>query len=330
MLDPSDRRLVAALQIHPRATYRQLASALDQSESTVARRLQALLEGGKFRIAAHPDPLICGMGRPVLMRLRCQAGSAGHVATALATRPDVRFLAGVTGSYDLIMELIASSKRHLAQVLSYELNEVPGIVHTTSEGVLRTMKTTFDWSRGLLPPETVDKLQRTAPAPGTDRGGAVELDEDDLALIAGLKDDGRATYKDLAARTGLSESTVRRRVEALARTGALVLATLVEPAELGFDAEFFFHVRVQPDRLDAVADAFAGRPEVRYLSSSYGYGGLTGEVILPSQDDVYDFSRETFARLEGIHDVEIAMELETYKRGHMLSNPSTLAETRHE
>jgi DNA-binding Lrp family transcriptional regulator len=331
-MDPADRQLVAALQINARATYRQLALALDTSESTIARRVGALRSDGRVRIVAVTDPIVCGLGRPVLVRLRCLAGRAGEVARALAPRPDVRFLAGVTGSYDLIMELIVDSKRHLAEVLSYELVEIEGATQTTTDAVLRTLKTSYDWSRELLPAGVAAALQDSAHTgisqSGRDGNPArVSLDSDDLALVAVLRDDGRATYRELADRTGLSEATARRRAEALVSSGAIFFATIVEPVELGFDAEFFFHARVRPDRLEAVAEAFASRPEVRYLSSSFGYGGLTGEVILHSQDDVYEFSRETFAQLDGIVEVEIALELETYKRAHALTqtqvNPRT-------
>jgi DNA-binding Lrp family transcriptional regulator len=322
-MEQADRQLVAALQINARATYRQLSLVLDVSESTIARRVGALRAGGRLRITAAADPIACGLGRPVLVRLRCHAGTAGEVARELALRPDVRFLAGVTGSYDMIMELIVDSKRHLAEVLSYEMVEVKGVSWTTTDAVLRTLKTSYDWSRELLAPEIIRALEETVP-PGRVGGGSdtrdrIRLDNDDLALIAVLREDGRATYRDLADRTSLSEATTRRRVEALVSRGAIFFATIVEPAELGFDAEFFFHARVRPDRLEEVAEAFAARPEVRYLSSSYGYGGLTGEVILHSQDDVYEFSRETFARLEGISDVEVALELETYKRAYDLT-----------
>jgi DNA-binding Lrp family transcriptional regulator len=325
-----DRKIAAALQIGPRASYRQLAVALEMSESTVARRVQALLGSGQVRIAAHPDSIVCGMGRPVLVRIRCRPGGAREVAAVLAQRPDVRFLAVVTGTYDLIMELIVSSKRHLAQVLSSELTDVPGITHTMSDTVVRGLKTSYDWSRGLLSAKAAALLEQHATSAGRERGGAVALDTDDLALIAALKDDGRTTYKELAGRTDLSESTVRRRVEVLTSTGAMIMATFVEPADLGFDAEFIFHARVRPDRLEAVADAFMERPEVRYLSASYGFGGLTGEVILPTPDEVYDFSRATFGGLDGINEVEVAMELETYKRSHMLSNHTRLTENTHD
>jgi DNA-binding Lrp family transcriptional regulator len=329
-MDQNDRQLVAALQLNARATYRQLAPLLDMSESTIARRVGALRMDGRLRIVAVEDTIVCGLGRPVLVRLRCRAGSAREVARELAPRPDVRFLAGTTGSYDLIMELIVGSKRHLASVLSYELMDIPGAIETSTDAVLRTLKTSFDWSRELLPDDVVAAIRVSAPRPpvvGPDTSARVRLDGDDLALVAVLREDGRATYKELADRTGLSEATARRRVESLVNGGAIFFATIVEPAELGFDAEFFFHVRVRPDRLEAVAEAFAARPEVRYLSSSFGYGGLIGEVILHSQDDVDEFSRQTFAKLDGIVDVEVALELETYKRAHALTQIQTTPTT---
>jgi hypothetical protein len=73
-----------------------------------------------------------------------------RVAHALADRSDVRFVALVTGSFDIVMELIVPSRRYLAGVLLEELPKVGGIEDTTTETVLRNFKMSYDWSSELL------------------------------------------------------------------------------------------------------------------------------------------------------------------------------------
>ena len=59
-LDELDRRIVAALQVDPRATWGQIGAAVAASETTVLRRVQCLRENGVLVILGAPDPLRCG------------------------------------------------------------------------------------------------------------------------------------------------------------------------------------------------------------------------------------------------------------------------------
>jgi len=45
----------------------------------------------------------------------------------------------------------------------------------------------------------------------------VQLDDRDLAIVAALQEDARATYADVAGRVGMSQSAVHDRVPALLR-----------------------------------------------------------------------------------------------------------------
>ncbi|MGW3473659.1 Lrp/AsnC family transcriptional regulator, partial [Saccharopolyspora sp. NPDC000995] len=71
-----DRRIVAALQLNGRAPWGAVAKHVGASESTVLRRAEKLTESGRLRIIGVVDVLRCGLGVPVLTRLRCRPGSA--------------------------------------------------------------------------------------------------------------------------------------------------------------------------------------------------------------------------------------------------------------
>src|SRR5262245_65614329 len=73
-LSELDRRIVAALQIDPRASWRWLAEIVDSSESTVARRARALASAGACRSVAMLDPIRGGLGHALLVQLRFQSG----------------------------------------------------------------------------------------------------------------------------------------------------------------------------------------------------------------------------------------------------------------
>lgn len=313
-MDELDRKIAAALQVNGRASWLQVARVVESSESTVARRAQRMIEAEDLRVVAVADPVRCGFGYPVLMQLNYEAGAAYRVARTLAERSDVRFLALVTGSFDIVLEMIVPSRRYLARVLLEELPQIEGIKETTTETVLRNFKMSYDWSHELLEgvrTELVRPLETSEPT-----GKPYSLDAIDLRLYELLLEDGRRSFSELAALSGLSESKSRRRVEALWGKGYLKFATLVEPYLLGYDVECFCWIRTELSQLEETAEALASLQEVRYLSATIGHSDLICETILRSQNDLYEFSTRKLGRLRGIKSVDIGLELQTVKRAY--------------
>jgi DNA-binding Lrp family transcriptional regulator len=311
-VDDLDRRIVAALHTDGRATWREVARRAGSSESTVARRAQRLIDDGVLRVSAVTDPLRCGLGAPVLVQLKCAVGAAERVAQRLAERPDVRFVANVTGVVDVIAELIVPSRQRLARFLLEELRDIDGIVDTTTASVLRNFKTSYDWSWALL-----GDREPVAPPIAERSSGPRILAPEDLELISVLVEDGRRSIAELASTLGMSESMARRRLDALTRDGFIRFATLVDPQLLGYEVEAFVWLRVDLARLETIAATLAGQGAVRYLSATTGFSDLTAELVLGSRDDLYAFCTTTLAAVPGIRQVDIGVELETIKRAYL-------------
>ncbi len=316
IVDELDRRIAAALQVNGRASWLQVARAVGSSESTAARRAQRMIDEGKIRVVAIADPIECGFGYPVLMQLKCEIGAASRVAYVLAERSDVRFLALVTGTFDIVMEIIVPSRRYLAGVLLEEIHRVGGIKETATETVLRNFKMSYDWSRGLLG-NTSDVLESSASVQNDSGIKPQTLDAVDLQLYELLREDGRRSFSELASLAGVSESMARRRVDALRGRGCIRFATLLEPYLLGYDVECFCWIRADLSQLEQAARMLAARREVRYLSATIGHSDLICEIIMHSQDDFYEFSTKTLGRLPGVRNVEVGLELQTVKRAYV-------------
>jgi DNA-binding Lrp family transcriptional regulator len=325
-VDALDRRIAAALQLHGRATWREVAKVVGASESTVARRARQLLDSELVRVTGQAEPARMGFGFPVIVHVACTPGKATQVARALASRPDVRFLTLVTGAYDVVLELIVPSRRQLQRVLVTEIAVLEGVAGTTTDHVMRTFKTSYDWSRGLLDAQGIDpSFGRDARAePKTED---LALDAIDLRLIQLLGEDGRRGYSELANVLGISESMARLRFSALVDHGYLTLATFVDPEVLGYDVEALVWLDVDLRRIDRITPALTARPEVRYLSAVAGASNLMCEVILRSPADLYDFSTKTLGSLEGIRRIAIEHELVTLKRAYVEAVPAFMSDS---
>ncbi|WP_166356254.1 Lrp/AsnC family transcriptional regulator [Phytoactinopolyspora limicola] len=313
-LDPLDRQIVAAMQIHGRATWQQIARAVGTSDSTVARRAQRMFASGVVRVVASTDPLRCGYGHPVMLQVKCQAGLVTQVAAELAKRPDVRFLSLVTGSFDVVLELIVPSQRQLAHILFNEVEQVPGISSTVTESVIAHYKVAHVWSHGTLDDDTTAALTH-------DRGEIVEhepdsLDERDEALVALLAEDARLSFASIAGRLNISESMAKRRLNALVADGRVRFTTIVRPELLGYGVEVMCWLGMDLRHLDEAARILAARPEVRYVAATAGYSDLTCEVVLRDQPDLHRFITQVLANLPGLRRTEIGLELATIKRAY--------------
>ncbi|GAA1197515.1 Lrp/AsnC family transcriptional regulator [Prauserella alba] len=310
-LSDLDRRIVAALQLDGRSSWSDIAKLAGTTESTASRRGSRLLDDGTVHVVGVTDPLVCGLGQPVLVQLDCAPDSVRSVVDTLAERTDTRFLTITTGDWDVVTELIVPSQHQLVTTLTDELGALPGVHRSSSALITKNFTMRHDWSRALLgdvdyPPEPCT----------TDTPTEVELDDVDRRLLAVLAEDGRRPYRDIAKTLTLGETGVRRRVERLVATHALVFSTLVSPTTLGFRTELLLWLRVAADSLDEVARLVAARPEVRYVSATAGSADLVCEVILPQPAEIYTFTTRVLGALPGIRSIDVALELENHKRAY--------------
>ena len=310
-----DKRIIVALQRDGRASWRAIADAIDAPVSTVSRRGQALIADGVVRIVALPALDADDPHAQFFVRINCAPGSQMAVAAELVRNPDVRFCTVVTGSYDIMAELVVRGGATHYPQLAVALQPIAGVERWRSDLIMHVYKVSYDWGRQLYE-EVVGPSDDTRPpdtAPET--CSPDHFDQADRAILEVLKDDGRESFQRIADRLGLNESSVRRRFERLRASRCVDIVTLVQSAALGMGAETFLTVKVSPDRLDAVAQQLARYPFVRYLAALLDDNALLCEVITTSVDDLFSFVTDSLAHLDGVEGWSANMELLFLKRG---------------
>lgn len=320
-LEPLDRRIAAALQLNGRATWREVSSLLDASETTVARRAKEMISRGFLRPTVLIDPVRCGWGRPVIVQMNCEASELVAITIALAARTDVRFVARVTGPFDVVAELIAPSRRDLARILTEEFAAIPGIHRTTTQAVTRNFKMSYGWARDLLPKNAGPKNAGLPPEQiDGEASGPIGLDEIDQRMLLLLRDNARQSHQELASELGIGASVARRKLDRLISERCLRPVTFVDPALLGYEVESFVWLHVNFSELEKTANALSQLAGVRYLSATAGFSDLVAETVLRTQEDLYLFQTEVLGSLLGIREAEMAIELSTVKRAYMVNS----------
>jgi DNA-binding Lrp family transcriptional regulator len=314
-VDVLDRRLVAALQVAPRASWGEIGRAVGEHERTVARRLQRLIADGVVRVTAIYDDLRTGHGRPAHLHVHVRPGTAAQVAKALADRPDTRSVYALTGAADLACELVPPSRQDLHTILSHEISEIDGVSRTRTQVVLHTFTTVAEWHAPYLSEEEVAEL-RPAPPPAClpDQDGLSPLEQEIAELLAA---DGRAAFTAIAERLEISVSTARRRVGSLIERRLLLPRAEVEPALLGLEVEAVLWLKVRPYGLDLTGRGLAAHPNVRYCAATSGTHSLIVQVAVAHEADLYRFMTDVLGRLDEIIDSDLTLITRAYKRGHL-------------
>jgi DNA-binding Lrp family transcriptional regulator len=144
------------------------------------------------------------------------------------------------------------------------------------------------------------------------RGGPPR--ELDLEIIAHLQADTRKPFTAIADELGLSESTVRKRVDRLEALGILRFAAFADPLRLGFQYWSLVEVNVELSALDRTALAVARHPEVFFVGITTGERNLFVAGVFRSNADLLDFLTTRLSKLPGVTATATSNVLRIIKR----------------
>ena len=126
-LDATDVGLLLALADEARTTTVALAERLGLSRGTVQSRLAALAQAGAFRDYDRAlDPAVAGFPLVAFMTLRVQQRMLTGIVESLSGIPQIVQAHGVTGSSDLLLQIVGRSAEDLFEIEAVVL-AVPGV-----------------------------------------------------------------------------------------------------------------------------------------------------------------------------------------------------------
>lgn len=305
VLDERDMRLFAALQCDGRLPAERAATVLGLGTRTVRRRWAALLGDGVVRVVAVPEPP--AGTRVVLLRVKVLRGRTDAVASGLAARDDIPFI-DVSAGGDEISAIALSGPETRNRLVLDQLPASTAVASVSAQTVLHVFQDAYGWRCGALTAQ-----ERAALTPRRQSPAVRRADAADRLLLAALAAEPRATAAALAARTGLPQSTVRRRIAALTARGELRTTAVADARRLGLAVDASLWMRVPPDRLDAAGRRLAGHPAVHGAVATTGRANLHAAVWLPDLDALYRFVTEELSGL-GIQSVDTVLVGAAVKR----------------
>jgi DNA-binding Lrp family transcriptional regulator len=305
MIDELDRRIIHALYIDPRAPFSRLAEVLGSSEQTVSRRYRRLFDGRILRVVGQLDSQRLGQS-DWAVRIRCAPGSAPTVAAKLARHPDTSWVQLTSGGTEIFSTIHPGDGEQRTPLLLSQLSVGRQVVDFEAYCLLHLFATGLsappgpsDLSRG----EIAQLLPPARDRPSLDRPKA-KLQNSDWPLVQALADDGRATYRQLAARTHWHESTVRRRVEELIGSGVVFFDLDLASDAFGIRSQALLWMSVAPANLKEVGQTLASRPEFPFVAATTGSTNLVAALVCPDGRSLYEYLTGEMTALDGLIHLE--------------------------
>jgi DNA-binding Lrp family transcriptional regulator len=325
MPDLLDTQLVHALQIDGRASFSLIAEVLGVSDQTIARRYGRLRSAGMLRVRGLVEPDLIGLTSWII-RVQCTPSAAATVAEALGRRPETAWISLTSGGTEITCVVRTRTGADDSHLLLDTLPRSPGVTAMTAQCVLHTffggVLSLINKSGGL----TADQVTALRPAPAgrppdrpLDRPGRISAE--DRPLLATLEMDGRTTFSDLAAATGWSQTTVRRRITDLRASGTLYFDVDFHQSLLDLTVRAVLWLSVSPAQLSAAGEALAGHPETAYVAATTGPANLYASVLSADTEALYEYLTTRIALLPGVNQVESIPVMRTIKRSGLLTAP---------
>lgn len=311
-LDEYDQKIIFLLQSDPRRTNASIAHIIDKSESTVKTRIDRLINNRVLKILAVLNPKAIGYFTDVTIFLKVAPMSLKRLGEKLANINEVVYLSYITGSFDIIIEVLLYKYDQLFDFICNILGKLSEIISSESAFILKTEKIYYEWKfhRFLSSKVIFDDslLKSIEPEPKKINllipQKIMNLDSFDKHIIELLQKNGRSTNATIARSTSASESTVKKRINRLVKNGVLYFFSILNPISLGYSSNVLIGIKVNPGQLQDVGRSLLSFDEIIYLGYHSGRFDILAEVLLKDQEELFQFISKSLGKISGIRSIE--------------------------
>jgi Lrp/AsnC family transcriptional regulator for asnA, asnC and gidA len=144
MLDELGLKIIGELQEDARQSFREIGRKLKVSEGTVRNRVKGLVTANTMKISAIPNPEKLGLNFICIMCIEVKVGTAEKVEQMLVQSPNVYYLCGCTGTFDIIGIFVFHTPSEFDEFVKNTIANIPDIVRTTTFVVMHVSRSPWE------------------------------------------------------------------------------------------------------------------------------------------------------------------------------------------
>ncbi len=140
------------------------------------------------------------------------------------------------------------------------------------------------------------------------------IDGVDCEIIQLLQKDGRIANTDIAKKIGVSEATVRSRLDRLVKEDYIQIVAVSNPMKLGFKIVGNIRIYVEIKKMDQIIKKLHKFKPLWFIVQSTGGTGIETEFVVRNMDELNELIFEKINRIDGVIRTETSLFLKYIKR----------------
>ncbi len=154
-------------------------------------------------------------------------------------------------------------------------------------------------------------MKKTASANGKKR-----IDRIDCEMIRLLQKDGRLSNTEIGKKIGISEATVRSRLNRLIDEEYIQIVAVSNPIKLGFDIVGIIRIYADVKKMDHIIKELKKLKALWFIVHTTGGTGIDAEFVVKSLDELNELIFGKIYRIDGILRTETALITKYIKRNY--------------
>lgn len=140
-----------------------------------------------------------------------------------------------------------------------------------------------------------------------------DLDALDRQIIDQLQEDGRRSNVGMARALGVTETTIRHRIDRLIANGFIRIAAVIDPRKTPYLTDAMIWIGLDREKAREAGRQLAALPNVVYVAYTAGRYDMLIEALFESDDQLFEFLTTTLSKVPGVLQSETYHVLNTVK-----------------
>ena len=303
--DKTDLQIVQELRASPRITNKRIARQLDIAESTVAQRIRGMAERGIMKVVAQKHLFSDGYEFLCFLFVNTSGRKVQAICKDIANEKEVHSVSQGLGNPDVIAMLRAKSIKS-AHDLVDRIGQIKGV-------------DTVDFC-------TCIHVHKFVSALGDLSVPNSMVDEEEEPIFLPLSQDGRQSNREVARKLGVSEGTVRQRINKLIKSGTMQFEVVCNPAALRLEVSAIARITTLTRQTDKMIRALKKLDSVALLAEVTGGTNILLYVNVSSTEELGELCDNTIPAIGGIHSLQVQLVVSAAKHQYHYAYFDTIKE----
>ena len=142
------------------------------------------------------------------------------------------------------------------------------------------------------------------------------LDAVDCEMIRLLQKDGRIPNTVLAKKIGISEATVRTRLNRLIQDEVIQIVAVSNPMKLGFEIVGIIRIHIDIHKMEHITRELQKLDALWFIVHTTGGTGIDAEFVVKDIQELNELIFEKINRIDGVNQTETSLILKYVKRNY--------------